>query len=506
MRDFGASFICRELQGTVLLFGNVVQQHPCRTARVRFSRVERSGGREWQRIIHKNIPLIVNAGTPLRLYLTSRLPKKLGEPVHARLLEPVFAFDRVVIPAGTDVLGEVTRIQPVNKMRRATAILGGDFTPLHDAAVQFTSLVLPDGRTLSLNSAESIGLTSIVTSDMLKPRKHPAAQNGGILGTVNTRAKNELNRRAHDTLSLVRGPDKKERLEGFLIAKLPYHPQWVRKGTRFDAKLREPLPFGTAAMTADLLAKIGSQPSADSIVHVRLVGELDSATSHEGDAVEALTSQPLFGADGKLILPEGSRMVGKVTTAQRGRYFHRAGRLRFTFQRVDVPPAVASAKPPSTTAQETGASFLNTLATMDAVEAGGTNAVKVDAEGTAKVVETKTRFVAPVISWMIAAKAADNDEGRHALNGSAVGNTGPRALGGASGFGLLGAAAAQAAPSVATALGFYGLGWSVYSNIIARGGDVHFGPDTVMDIRFGARQEQQPTRLRKILDRATGGQ
>ena len=69
----------------------------------------------------KTISLNVDAGVPLRVYLTKRLSKRLNEPVHAKLLDPVFAFDREVIPAGTEVLGRVSRLDPTSKMSRATA-------------------------------------------------------------------------------------------------------------------------------------------------------------------------------------------------------------------------------------------------------------------------------------------------------------------------------------------------------------------------------------------------
>jgi hypothetical protein len=54
-------------------------------------------------------------------------------PVEAKLLEPVFAFDREVIPGGTAALGKVVRTQPVRKWQRVSAILNGDFTPLRRA-------------------------------------------------------------------------------------------------------------------------------------------------------------------------------------------------------------------------------------------------------------------------------------------------------------------------------------------------------------------------------------
>ena len=69
------------------------------------------------------------SGAPLRLYLTKRASKRVGAPVEAKLMEPIFAFDRQVIPAGTIALGSVSQTQGVGKWQRVTAILNGDFTP-----------------------------------------------------------------------------------------------------------------------------------------------------------------------------------------------------------------------------------------------------------------------------------------------------------------------------------------------------------------------------------------
>jgi hypothetical protein len=60
-------------------------------------------------------------------------------------------------------------------------------------------------------------------------------------------------------------------------------------------------------------------------------------------------------------------------------------------------------------------------------------------------------------------------------------------LRGASGFGLLGTAAAQSSKYVGTALGFYGLAFSVYANVLAPGGEVEFARNAAIEIRFGAR-------------------
>src|SRR5579871_4994722 len=92
----------------------------------------------------QQVPLVLPVGVPMRLYLTSRVPKRAGAPVQAKLLDPIYAFDREVIPAGAVVLGHVVEVKPVSKAERSHAILGGDFTPLHIAPIEFTSVTMPD--------------------------------------------------------------------------------------------------------------------------------------------------------------------------------------------------------------------------------------------------------------------------------------------------------------------------------------------------------------------------
>jgi hypothetical protein len=130
----------------------------------------------------RSIPLTVPAGVPLRLYLTKRVPKRSNAPVDAKLLTPVYAFDHVVIPAGTQVLGHVVRVQSVSRWERTRAILGGDFTPLHVVQIKFTSLLLADGRSMELHTIESPGLNSLVPLNPPKQQRQNApSNNGGIL-------------------------------------------------------------------------------------------------------------------------------------------------------------------------------------------------------------------------------------------------------------------------------------------------------------------------------------
>jgi hypothetical protein len=201
--------------------------------------------------------------------------------------------------------------------------------------------------------------------------------------------------------------------------------------------------------------------------------------------MDGVLSQPLFSADHKLVLPQGTRLDGKITLARRARLLHRGGQLRFAVENLEVPTLAAEQ-----TAQAPAPSghVERVQAQLTKVEADP-GALKVDREGTAKATESKTRLLRPVIAGLVAMKSLDNDTGKQTASGTggATGaNTSGRALGGFSGFGLLGIAASRGPSEIGAALGFYGLAWSVYSNIIARGTEVTFEKNTAMAIRFGA--------------------
>lgn len=264
---------------------------------------------------------------------------------------------------------------------------------------------------------------------------------------------------------------------------LPYHPQYVRRGTRFDAELRESISFGSEPITRESTALMGTQPQPDCVVSVRLLTPVESGSAKQGEPIEAALTEPLFAAGHKLVLPEGTRLKGTVVLTRRARWFHRSGQLRFVFSDVELPPEVAGLH----FEQPAG---LRGRAVLQAAEPSGSTPVKVDSEGTVKATEPKTRLLAPMLSAIVANRAADNDAGRMsagAANHAVGGNVGGRTLGGGLGFGLLGSAISQSSRYVGMAFGYYGLAWSVYSNLIAKGTEVSFDRNAVMVVKFGGR-------------------
>jgi hypothetical protein len=361
------------------------------------------------------------------------------------------------------------------------AIVRGDFTPLKRAQVSFQKLILPGGRELELKTQPAEGLASIyVPPRPPKPEKQHKSkrkQNAKIArlrSLARQQVEAQANARTRGLLAFVRTPNKREWAEDFLWSKLPYHPQWYRNGTRFDAIAQRPLDFGTVEFPQAQWQQFGAQPGADTPALVRLVTAVSSSDAGVGDPIAGVLSQPLFSLEHHLVLPEGTQLTGHVTLARRARLFHRGGQLRFAFDDIQ-PPALPDIPAPQRT---------HAHAQLTAAEQSS-GSLKVDGEGTAKATESKTRFLRPAIAGLIAAKSMDNDEGRQTASGGADANYSGRALGGFSGFGLLGTFATRAPHPVGAALGFYGLAWSVYTNIISRGREVEFQKNTALAIRFG---------------------
>ena len=87
------------------------------------------------------IPLSVPIGTPIQVALDEETRiRKVGQPLTAHIVQPIYAFDKLVIPVGTNVSGEITRIEPISPGKRTLAALDADFTPPHAIDVTFTEL------------------------------------------------------------------------------------------------------------------------------------------------------------------------------------------------------------------------------------------------------------------------------------------------------------------------------------------------------------------------------
>jgi hypothetical protein len=382
------------------------------------------------------------------------------------VVQPVFVFNHEVIPAGSEMIGHIARLNPVNKQRRFKAVLNGDFTPLRNPEIQFDVLKLADGKAMPIKTgiASQGGAIAPFRKKMQAPKKN------SLVATTFWRARTELLNIRQEIVTEINSQPKWDRLQEEAYSRLPYHPQFLPANTRLSAQLEEPLSFGIETIAARDIEQVG-MPPPDSLVTARLLSTV-SSNSNTGSEVSAITSEPFYSADRHLILPEGTRLIGTVVQSQPASWFRRSGKLRLRFQKMELPEPI----PPDNRQLRIEA----TVARVDAIRKVRINT---DDEGVMKSVEPKTRFIAPAVQMFLGISMLDE------TNNSAQSQSANRVLRtvvGASGLGLVGSIAAQFSSEAATGIGFYGAAWSVFNHVVARGHNILLPQDTPCQIRFGA--------------------
>jgi len=422
------------------------------------------------------MPMNVPAGTPIKVALDSEVRiREVGQAIHGKTTEPVYAFDKLLIPVGTAVNGKVSAIDAVPKKVRTLDAADGNFSPRRNVHVQFDELVMADGRHVALQTIATPapdGVLSFVSANEKAQQKNKAEE---VAGKKISETKMEIKRQWAELQKQIHEPGKMHKLKRIALAQLPVHPQYIDAGTSFNADLQEPLEFGTEEVKPEGLMNIGAPPPMGSLVHARLVTPLSSATAKKGDLVEALITEPLVVSD-RLILPEGSVIKGSVMQVQPARRLGRNGQLRILFHEV---------APPNGLEQRVESS-------LEGVAVAKGEHLKLDSEGGAQVTTPRTRYLTTGIQVMLAASQAgpgDHDAGR---GGASGGEAGSSAANGASGFRFVGMIVGIAAHSRVVSAGFgsYGAAMSIYYHFLARGRDVVYPKDMAMVIGLGTREKK----------------
>jgi len=411
-------------------------------------------------LVNANIDLTAPKGAALQVVLEREVRiKAVGQPIHGHIVEPVYAFDKLFIPVGTEVNGTISRIEGVPATARTIAALNANLTPARQIEVEFTELVTADGKHIPIQtsvvpgSGQVLQFVSAAESQKQKDVKDELSQK-------EKQAKAEARRQFEAAMQQVKQPGKMHRLERAAVAQLPVHPQYVDAGTVYFAKLKQPLQFGSEPLTPEMAASMmNTEIPPGSMVHARLMTPLNSASTQKGAEVQAILSQPLM-ANGKLLLPEGTLLKGTVVQVQPARHWKRSGQLRFVFRDLVLPNGIES----------------KVEAMVQGVQSGVADKLNLDSEGGAETQTPKTRYLRTAISVGLAA-ATHEDE---AFN---------RAEGGAGGFKVLGIVIGAAVSShpLAIAMGAFGASRSIYNNFIARGRDVVFPEFTAMQIAVDTR-------------------
>ena len=207
--------------------------------------------------VPQNVDLAVPKGTPLQVALDDEVRvRKVGQPVHGKTVEPVYAFDHVVVPVGSEVNGEISKIETLSNEKRTLAALDGDFTPSREVELTFKERSWWYGS--GHPSAHHRG-SGIRTS-------HKAGQRGPTRSRRKASRTWPLRRRSKkssrparewdNAMKQLRTPGKMRRLERYGEAQLPVHPQYKPAATLYFAELQEPLDFGSEIMTPQMASSI----------------------------------------------------------------------------------------------------------------------------------------------------------------------------------------------------------------------------------------------------------
>ncbi|MEA2260158.1 MAG: hypothetical protein QOJ51_2983, partial [Acidobacteriaceae bacterium] len=344
--------------------------------------------------------IVVGSGNDLRCRLDKGLRiTKAGQPITARLVEPVYIGTILAIPEGSTIKGHLSSVSTTPLSRRTGRLLSGDFTPPKTANVTFDHLILSDGTSLPIHTDTTVGISGVKTARYL-----PKSQRPGVRQKVK------------DAAQPLREPNKLQRLGEAAITSLPYHPEYLDQGTIFDTALLDPIK---TPMPVQPVVDI-HRPIGDNYLRLRLLTPLKSQMIAHGASIEAVVSQPYYNSEHALLYPAGTKLEGTVSKATSASWMKKNGGLLFSFHSALTPSGTAS--------------YLS--ATVAGVQAAGGQDLAVGQEGDIKATTSLfTQLRAPLSLIGPSRSVTDSTVNKTAWS---------RAGEGRKGFGLLGAGAAQA--------------------------------------------------------------
>lgn len=388
----------------------------------------------------------IPAGTPLPVGIDDHLPMRVGQPITAHLLYPVYVDNILILPEKTVVTGAITKLRS-NQSERNNARLNGDFTPFHIPVVDFTGITMPDGRSIVMTASTATDGAPIYRLVAPPPRK------GGFIRQQYDAGMQIL----HDQVNVITAPHKGDRLLQLFYHQLPYHPERVESGTAWTIETTIPvsIPAQLALQvpTPNTTSQAANEAEQSWTIQAYLGEGLTSATAKVGQPVKATVSEPIYNPDHTIAVPQGTTLVGAVTKAKPARSFARAGTLGFNFDQLILP----NGRQQSVQTALTGA------------DSASTADLQMDSEGKVKP-KPQDKLVVPLILAFLATRPLDEDRDFQ----------GGRNFVGANGFGLIGNIIGWAGGSsnIAAGIGAYGTAVSLYRRWIASGHQVAFPRDS----------------------------
>ena len=376
----------------------------------------------------------IPASTPMPVQLGGHVPMKVGEPLEARLLYPVYAANQLVIPAGCILQGHVVQLNP-DKQRRIHARLWGDFTPFHIPVVEFDDLTLPDGTVLPVVSANATD-----GAPVLRLSTPSVRTNRSLVSQQLASLKQQL----EDDIALVTAPGRGDRPRSVSLQAASLSPGTDQCRNCLDRRAGATIDSDEhsgssdhheqpADSTGPVLKKSGEpQLAAENSwrIHAYLKQTISSADEKPGNTFDAVVAEPVFENNHVLAVPQGAVLIGTITKAKPARSFGRKGKLRFNFRELKLPDGFVE----------------HVEGSLAGVDSNASSGLQLDPEGGVQP-KPQNRVIVPLVLSILASRAFDED-GSQAANGAVASN----------GFGVVGRIVGIVASSrnVAAGIGYYG--------------------------------------------------
>jgi hypothetical protein len=99
------------------------------------------------------VELVLQAGRPLQVALDKRVTvHRIGQLITGTLVQSVYVYDRIVLPAGSRFSGHIDRLEPASRKHRLIAMAGGDFSPHRRIVVTFDTITIGEGDPIAIES------------------------------------------------------------------------------------------------------------------------------------------------------------------------------------------------------------------------------------------------------------------------------------------------------------------------------------------------------------------
>ncbi len=369
--------------------------------------------------------VVVAPGKLLCIRLDANAKMKIGAGVSGSLAETVYVRDQIAMPVGSRFIGHVAQLVDGPKSQHIKSMMDGDFTPPHEALVQFDYVVAGDGTWLPIKTRPAPGIPDEAEVDY--------TEDGETL-----------------TTDPKRDPQTKQHIEDILVHKLPYHGQHVTKGDTFHAEVVAPF---------EVISQGTAQPERNGLLTLQLLTALDTKTVQTNQPVDAVVAAPFYSPEGTLILPEGTKVSGRVTDATSAGMLKHGGHIRIHMDSAQLPDGSA----------------LPLNGELAGVETSRADHMKVTQEGELSTSRSKIAMIPAATGTGSAAYAAADPD--------AVKTGFSRATRGMS-FGVIGSGIAQAGPGTATGFAAYGAAKSIYWSFLGPGKDVVLPVGTRLRLRL----------------------